>query len=54
MTTDPAEAIMGAVGTTASIGVSLAGAGMVIRQVKNLEKTTTPRKCRAKRKKGRK
>ena len=52
MTTDPAESIIGAVGTTASISVGLIGAGMVIKQVKSLERTTTPRR-RKKAKKGR-
>jgi hypothetical protein len=54
MTTSPAADLMGAVGTAASIGVGMVTAGMVIKQVRNLDRTTRPRKSSGKRKKCRK
>jgi hypothetical protein len=54
MTSTPAADLMGAVGTAASIGVGMVTAGMVVKQVQGMTRTTRPRKSSGKRKKCRK
>jgi len=48
MTSTPAADLMGAVGTAASIGVGMVTAGMVVKQVQGMTRTTRPRNARKK------